>query len=1055
MNRCLAIGLAGWVIVMTPCLSAGDTAEFRGAWVSRFEWASSDADKCRENIVEIFSALEDANFNAAVFQIRGAAETLYPSDLEPWSPLLGGGDPGFDPVAMAIEEARKRGIAFHAYINPLPLRSVRWPDAPQEPDHLYYRHGPNAPQSWVCVDSEGRPARSDYYYLSAGIPAVQAYVRTVIMDVIRRYDVDGIHLDRIRYPGPEYSHDSISRRRFLGRGNPNLLEWPDWQREQLNKFVNDLAAEIRSEKPDVIVSCAAWGIYNRYHIDGYGGFSSGYHDYFQDTWTWRRLGAMDLLMPMIYWDLPEPKPNYDELMADFVQGVGADSFVGGQRVFSPEENARQIQLTREADAHGTLLWNFRSAQRRGLLDHLRDGLYVKKAATPIVDRLKKQRSGVVLGTILADDGKPLVDAHVTIHPAGEGRRRGRRRPRTWTSSDDGRFAFLNVLPGPVKLVVNYEGAPRVTSNTIQVRTNEVSSIQITVEGAAEARDKPFLTILRPEDDSTTDREAIHVLGRTEPGYRVTVAGDEVEVYATGGFAKDNIPLDLGDNEIKIALENRRLSYSRVLAVTRVAPESIPAATTLRIIQPTNDLALQPGQILEIRAEGPPKRTGHVSLFNGKVKLPLAEEIDGDARTKGIYTAVMRVPESLIAKQSRIEVTLDRTGKKAALRSIAAGNLEVWDPAQVRIAEVSEAETGITYGLHSVRLGGPWIARVTGGTRLEVTSKQEGKYRVRLSSSMTGWVPERNVEMLPAGTAVPHNYFTYCSVMGDEDHETLSIGLRAPVAFAVRPEIEPSNRLYIDLFNTHDAMTWISHRSTAEVIGTVRAEQIEENWLRLTVPLECKQIWGYWTKIVDGNFTLHVRRPPSLANYPDSPLRDLTVALEAGHGGPGSGAVGNFGTKEKTINLQASAALQHELEVRGATVTQVRPGDDSPDLGERVTRTNDSGADLFVSLHANAAGASQGFLRVSGTSTYYHGIHCRLPAELIYKKMLGLGWNEFGVVGNFSYKPLLNTRLPAILVEQAFMSHPGDEARLLDPTYQRQQAIAIADGLEAFLERVRE
>jgi len=1055
MNMFFVVAVASWLAATAPVVAAEDQAEFRGAWVSRFEWASPDPEQCKANITQIFATLAEANFNAAVFQIRGAAETLYPSELEPWSPLIGGKDPGFDPVALAIAEAHRRGIAFHAYINPMPLRALRWRDTPQHPNHLFYRHGPNAPESWVCVDREGRPAKRDYYYLSAGVPEVHAYLRNVIMDVVRRYDVDGIHLDRIRYPGRAYSHDPISRRRFLGRGNPNVLEWSDWQREQLDKLINDLAAEIRAEKPHVVLSCAAWGIYNRHHIEGYGGFSSGYHDYFQDTWNWCRFGAMDVLMPMIYWNLADPKPNYDELVEDFVRGVGADHFIGGQMVFSPDENVQQIRLTRETGAFGTVLWNFRSAQRRGVLERVHSELYQAKAPLPDAARLRNPKFGTVLGTVVADDGEPLVDAWVSLKPIGKDAPRSRVFSQTWTSSADGRFAFLNVPPGPAEVIVNYEGAPKMTSDTLQVRVGEVSHAEVAVAGAAEVREKPYLAIVRPKDGTRTTGKVVHILGRTLPRYRVTINDEEVDVYATGGFAKDNIPLELGDNRIEITVANRRRSFTRVITVNRVEPEPEEPLTTLRIVQPAEDLALQPGQVLEIKVKGPPERSGHATLFGGDIQLPLAEAADDYGRPMGVYTALMRVPESAIGKSTRVQVMLHEAGDAAALEAESTAAVEVWAPTRVRIAETTAEQSGITHGLHSVRLGGPWLTWAPRGTRFEVVGKHGEKCKVRLSASMTGWVSEEQIRWLPLGTPTPHNFFTSCQVGARDDHDTLSIGISAPVVVATRPEIDPTNRLYLDFFNTHDAVTWISHKSGARIIGPVRAQQIEEDWLRVTVPLKCKQIWGYWTEVEDGHFVLHVRCPPAIAAFPESSLSGLTIALEAGHGGSGSGAVGNFGTKEKTVNLQAATALQQELEARGARVVQVRRGDESPSLHERVARTDAVDADIFVAIHANAAGTSRGFLRVSGTSTYYHGIHCRLPAELVYQKLLGLGWEEFGVVGNFSYTPLRNTRVPSILIEQAFMSHPGDEARLLDPEYQRQQAVAIADGLEAFFDRVRE
>ncbi len=977
MRTRLALAAAACLLVFSSISHAQPKPEFRGVWVTRFEWTSPDPAECKAKITRIRESIAAANFNAVVFQIRGAADTLYPSKIEPWSGHLGGKDPGFDPVALAISEAHRLGLQFHAYINAMPMLEPRFESLPPPPEHLFNRHGPNSADSWLCVDRDGKPTRREYYWMSAGIPAVQAYVRSVIMDVVNRYDVDGIHLDRIRYPGPEYSYDAVSRQRFFSRGNPDLLDYADWQRLQVDKLVNDLAAEMRAVKPQVVFSCSAWGIYNRHNIDGYGTFSSGYHDYFQDTWAWCQQGGMDLLMPMIYWDMPDPKPNYDELLKDFIAGVGGDRVVGGQRMFGVDENEREIEVTREAGGFGTVLFSYTSAQRRGILDAARKDLYQEKAPVPQLARLQKPEYGVILGTVLADDGQPLVDAKLSLKTQDNrsGNRRGRRRfaDPAWTSGADGRFAFDKVNPGTVQIVASYEGAAPLTSDPIEVKAGEVAKVKLTLPGTAELRNKPYLAILSPKDGTKTTEEVVHVLGRSIPGTQVTIAAQPVEVYATtGGFAKDNIPLQVGENRIEITAKQGDQSLTRVLTITRTAPP----ATAVAASAPAPAEESKPPQL--------------------------------DASTAG------------------------------------------------RIAETTSEGTGITYGLHEVRLGGPWLGFVPKGTRMEVLGSSSGMYKVRLSASTVGWISQRQAQLLPQGTPIPHNYFESCAAAGSDDEDTLSIHMRAPVAFAVHSEVDPSNRLYIDFYNTHDAMTWISHKSTARVLGYVRAEQMEENRVRLTVPLTCRQNWGYWTEVNDGMFVLHVRHPRKLAAAPDSPLKGLTIAIEAGHGGARNvGAMGLFGTKEKTINWEAALALQKELESRGAKVVQVRFRDENPGLWERAERANNANADFLVCIHANAAGTSHGFLRASGTSTYYNGLHCQLAATLIYDELLKLGWGEFGVVGNFSYTPLRNTRVPAILVEQAFMTNPADEARLLDPDYQHQQAAAIANGLTAFLERARE
>ena len=984
MCKTIILAAAGLCIACASQVRA-ENYEFRGVWVTRFEWTSPDPEKCRANITRIFETIAASNLNAAVFQIRGEAETLYPSTLEPWSSLLGGQDPGFDPVALAIQEAHRRGIAFHAYINPMPMQSLRGrrtstASAPVAGNPLYQAHGPESAEPWVCVDADGKPGREEYFYMSAGVPDVHAYLRRVILDVVRRYDVDGIHLDRIRYPGPQYSHDAVSERRFRGRGNPNRREWTDWQREQLDKLINDLAAEIRAEKPYVVLSCAAWGIYNRHHIEGYGNFSSGYHDYFQDTWNWCRIGAMDVLMPMIYWNLPDPKPNYNELVADFIRGVGKDHFVGGQMVFTPDENAEEIRITREAGAWGTLLYAFRSAQSKGVLDRCRESLYPTKAFLPQMQRYTNPQSGVVLGTVTADDGSPLTDAWVSLAPADLGVQKRGGLARTWPSSADGRFAFMDVPPGPVYVSVYYAGAPKVRVGPVSVKAGETATADVVVAGAAEARDKPFLDIMAPDEGVRTGDKVAHLLGRTSPECRVDVAGTAVEVYSTGAFVRDGIPLAMGEN---------------TLTITATDPDGRIASHALTILRTESQAQSAPAQRRERTRRHPPAETQ------------------------------------------------------------PAETVPTWVPGAVRIAETTAEETGITLGLHTVRLGGPYLARVPRGTRFEVVDKSGPNLKVRLAGSRCGWVPEKDVAWLPAGTAVPHNFFTACEVSGDEKLDKVSVSLKEKVVFAVTSETEPSNRLFVDFFNTHDALTWISHKSGAKVAGPVTGAQIEDDWFRLTIPLKGKQIWGYWTELDGNRLTLFIRRPPTIAEAPDSPLKGLLFALEAGHGGSGAGAVGHMGTKEKTINAEAVAQLKKALEQRGAKTVLVRPGDSEPSLRDRVVKANEAQADFFVSIHANAAGNSRGYLRVSGTSTYYKDKHCYLPADIVYRRLLGLNWNEFGVVGNFSYYPLQNTHVPGILIEQAFMSNPYDEARLLDVGYQQKQAKAVVEGIEEFFIRVKE
>ncbi|MBN1899961.1 family 10 glycosylhydrolase [Candidatus Sumerlaeota bacterium] len=1045
-------------------------SEFRGLWITRFEWPSKDPEECKRKIVQVFGDMEKANFNTAVFQVRGSADTLYPSKLEPWSHIFNGKDPGFDPLAFAISEARKRNIQFHAYINPIPLaRGGR--DAPPSdttPTHLYYLHGPDSAEPWICVDQEGKPmdARgAGYWYFSPGIPQVHEHLRKVIRDLVTRYDIDGLHLDRIRYPGPQYSHDPISKERFYGRGNPNRKEWFDWQREQLSKFINDLYAEVMSIKPKTIISCSAWGIYNRYNIDGYSHFSSGYHDYYQDTWDWIRLGAMDLLVPMIYWNIPNPKPNYNELVDDFIKGVGKERLLGGQRCYGDawefEENVNEILYSRKAGIPGTVLFASGSVKQKGGFEKLKESLYKNKVSPPVLMWKELNMNGIILGTVTDEDGEPLQDAWVSLKPEFENPEIAKSRAfqQTWASGSDGRFAFLNIPSTlPVKLIVEYDGAEKTEIPQIFITGNEVKEVAVKVKGAKKARTEPFFHVYSPKDGGATTDKVAHILGRTHPGNTIKIKDQFVTVYTSGAFALDNIPLEMGENRIPIMITSKDhpTTVTRYLTIHRKEPDPPRAIDSITILEPQEDVALLPGDVLEIKVKGPSGCEAFATLWEkGKITLPLMEGDEIDSR--GIYTAVYRIPSDTIREPSSLQVRLQKKNvrPKLDIKEESKATISVWNPARVIIGETKEDKTAITLGTHYVRLGGPYIAEVPIGTRFEISGMKGNRYKIKLSSSLNGWVEKENITILPENASAPRAFFTYCVIDGDDKLDKIWFPLKEKIVYSITAETEPENCLYIDFFNAFFATTWFSHKSGAKVVGTVTGEQIEDGRYRLKVPIKSKQIWGWWWERDEGGLSLYVKRPPAIAAPPESPFKNMTIAIESGHGGPNTGAIGTMGTKEKTINYNAVKAVRKIMEKKGARVVEVRIGDSNPSLPKRVQNAIDAHGDFYLSIHANAAGTDRGFLRVSGTSTYYKDKHCQLVAKLVYDELLKLDWGEFGVVGNFHYYPLRETRMPSMLVEQAFMSHPGDEARMLDPEYQKAQAEAIVTGMEKFLDAVRE
>lgn len=441
------------------------TAEFRGVWVTRFEWPNKEGDAAsmKSRISQIMETLEGNRFNAVVFQVRGQADVLYPSPFEPWSQLIGGKDPGFDPLAFAIKEAHKRGLEFHAYINAFTCWDKKEP--PTDPSHAF-----NAHPDWLCCKRPGQPFHSEYYYFSPGNPQVQAHVRNVIMDVVQRYDVDGIHLDRIRYPSPETSHDAVSEARFAGIGNPGKLGWEDWQRAQITGFLNDLYGQILAVKPQVKLTSAVWGIYDRTKLPGYNSFSSGYQQYYQDSLAWVHAGVMDALVPMIYWDIGGKKPDYDECYRFFQANAGGRHVYGGiqTKYKDLDEPMREIEYTRSVQGQGIVGFSFTGIDGRNAWGRYR-AVYSEKTRVPGMPWKSDPTTGNILGMVRDATGRPVVDAWVRL----EGMQA------VWLTSADGLFSILNLPPGSdYTLLVESPGVGQVRVEGMKVATATTTPLVI-------------------------------------------------------------------------------------------------------------------------------------------------------------------------------------------------------------------------------------------------------------------------------------------------------------------------------------------------------------------------------------------------------------------------------------------------------------------------------------------------------------------------------------------------------------------------------------------------
>lgn len=346
-------------------------AEARGVWVTRWSFHSP------QDIDAIMDDCQAMGANQVYLQVRGRFDAFYASDLEPWASELGalGRDPGWDPLEHAVSAAHQRGLELHAYLNTYPFWSGDKAPESEGVPHPYALH-----PEWVVHDEDGDAMglNPSYVFASPGNPDVREHVIAVAADVGTRYDVDGVHLDYVRYPGPGYSHDPASLAAWGGQG-----DYGDWQRVQ----ILDTLLELR-QLLDVPLTAAVWGIYE--DDFGWGGVSEGNLDYYQDAHAFLAQGATDANLPMTYWPVHETegaKLDFRTLTRDHVAHAAGRHVYAGVSTHALEwEQVRDcIEVAREEGAHGAVLFEYLAVRDKGWIDDLAGGPWGEPAVLPPMD----------------------------------------------------------------------------------------------------------------------------------------------------------------------------------------------------------------------------------------------------------------------------------------------------------------------------------------------------------------------------------------------------------------------------------------------------------------------------------------------------------------------------------------------------------------------------------------------------------------------------------------------------------------------------------------------
>lgn len=422
--------------------------EARALWVNRFEFSSNPT--LGPGVIRtIMDRAARANLNIVYWQVRGQGDAFYYSNLEPCAVslcgALGRGFPSWDPLAVAIQEAHARGIELHAWINAFPgwgspnppsasFCALLRPSTGGAPNHMLIAN-PN----WAMVSSTGvrmtcaNSSAAEYAYVSPGIAGARQHLAAVAADIARRYDVDGIHLDRIRYPGTSWSYDSESLAGLAaqyGRAPTHPIndsQWMTFRQQQVNAAVQQVFQAITAVKPRIVLSAAVWPIYNRFKW-GWPS-SSGLTQYLQDPRAWVAGGYLDVAAPMTYFNINATycsytlnNPDWACLLDDHMGGIdaaGRHTYIAVAANRTTAEIARQITHGRSKGVKGFAFYSYNTMQSGNRWTQLGDGQFNWKASVPLMPWKSgaqmigpsASRSLSLFSEIVADDASPVDELY--------------------------------------------------------------------------------------------------------------------------------------------------------------------------------------------------------------------------------------------------------------------------------------------------------------------------------------------------------------------------------------------------------------------------------------------------------------------------------------------------------------------------------------------------------------------------------------------------------------------------------------------------------------------
>jgi uncharacterized lipoprotein YddW (UPF0748 family) len=371
--------------------------EMRAVWIATVEnidWPSKRHTPVeqQEEMRKMLDELAKNNINTVVYQARPTADALYLSPLEPWSKYLTGKqglrpEPFFDPLQFIIEEAHKRCMEVHVWLNPYRVLNGDKLNTLSK-DHIYHAN------KHMVVEYGGK------YYFDPGLDETRQHLNKVVKDIVERYDLDAIHMDDYFYPYPLRGKEFPDEASF--RQYPrSFTNKADWRRNNVDMVIAELQHTIKSTKPWVDFGISPFGVWRNDNVDPRGSATragvQNYDDLYADILKWLKEGTIDYVVPQLYWEIGKKVADYEILLDWWAKNsynknlyiglyASALGFKNEPEWKKPNEIARQLRLNKQfAQVDGAMFFSAKPFLRnlQGLNDSLQTDFYKYKAINPV------------------------------------------------------------------------------------------------------------------------------------------------------------------------------------------------------------------------------------------------------------------------------------------------------------------------------------------------------------------------------------------------------------------------------------------------------------------------------------------------------------------------------------------------------------------------------------------------------------------------------------------------------------------------------------------------